>query len=87
MIVLGQPLQQHSYYIRRAIRSRKLQKNYCRKRKILQEIQNSDTLQQRQNFSVNHEEQVVSDFPSRFDFNKNCFLCGNSDDILSLQKS
>ncbi|KZS22069.1 Uncharacterized protein APZ42_010961 [Daphnia magna] len=61
-------------------------KNYSSKRKILQEIQNNDTLQQRNYFSVNHEEQGVSDFPSRFDFNKNCFLCGDSVDISASHK-
>ncbi|KAK4003732.1 hypothetical protein OUZ56_005487 [Daphnia magna] len=53
-------------------------KNYSNKRKILQAIQNNDTFQQRNYFSVNHEKQGVSDFPSRFDFDKNCFLCGDS---------
>ncbi|KAK4004356.1 hypothetical protein OUZ56_006093 [Daphnia magna] len=61
-------------------------KNYSSKRKILQAIQNNDTLQQRNYFSVNHEEQGVSDFPSRFDFNKNCFLCGDSVDISASHK-
>ncbi|KZS15873.1 Uncharacterized protein APZ42_018487 [Daphnia magna] len=61
-------------------------KNYSSKRKILQAIQNNDTLQQRNYFSVNHEEQGVSDFPSRFDFNKNCFLCGDSADISASHK-
>jgi cystathionine beta-lyase family protein involved in aluminum resistance len=62
-------------------------KNYSSRRKILRAIQNSDSLQQRHSFSVNHEEQVVSDFPSRFDFNKNCFLCGNSADISASHKA
>ena len=38
-------------------------KNYSSKRKILQAIQNNNVLQQRNNFSVNNEEQEVSVFP------------------------